>query len=68
MAKMTAEEIVNIGGLYYDQFEDNIDARRMSPDRFAQLPELMKMALKRGSGLTLEELGIEGEVPLWAVI
>lgn len=72
MAKETGAErrdrLQAISVAYFQAFEDNIDARRMPPERFERLPELMAKALERGAALTDEELGIEGEVPIAAQI
>jgi hypothetical protein len=48
---------------YYSMFEDTIDCRLIPAKTFARLPELMEMAVKRGSMLTDEELGIEARPP-----
>lgn len=70
MAKMTeSQKRLEIIGRYMDTWPDGgFDAREMSSENFDRLPELMAMALERGSELTLEEVGIEGEVPPLAMI
>ena len=48
---------------YFDKFGELFDSRRIPPDIYENIDELMKMALKRGKPLTRAELEIVGEVP-----
>lgn len=53
---------------YQDTFGETPDSRRIPPDVFERLPQLMRMALDRGEALTADELQMTEDPGPQAVI